>query len=118
MSSAAGGCSDSGIAGSIPSLSPVFILTLPHSASGHLEVIFRDRKVVLVGNSRRIAQPLGNHVRGQPLLKLGLQRRPEVLERFRPDVNACTSNDLPEGGTQVLGSLAFEHGNDPKTGHV
>lgn len=38
--------------------SPIFIITLPHSASGHLEVIFRDRKVVLVGNSRRIAQPL------------------------------------------------------------
>ena len=58
----AGGC--------IPSLSPVFILTLPHSASGHLEVIFRDRKVVLVGNSRRITQRLAHHVRGQPLLQL------------------------------------------------
>jgi len=31
---------------------------LTFSGSSHLEVVFRDRKVVLVGNSRRVAQPL------------------------------------------------------------
>ena len=44
--------------GCIPSLSPVFIPPLTFSGSSHLEVVFRDRKVVLVGNSRRVAQPL------------------------------------------------------------